>query len=153
MNRQPQTLYILRGLPGSGKSSLAEEIRRRNGTDIPILNLDNFFTAPDGTYQFQPERVTEGIESLERQLVTLLAGGQSVIMDNTYSRLREYEHHLEAARRYRCRIVIRQILCPDEATARIFFERCKHGISWERFEIMRRRWEHDPRAILLTPFI
>jgi len=146
-------VYILRGLPGSGKSYLAEEIRQLNGNDIPIVSLDNFFTGPDGTYKLEGERVQEGIENLKSQLVAILTSGQSAIMDNTHSRLVEYEDYIALAKRYRCRVVIRQILCPNEATLQIFLQRCRHQVTEEVMRRMQRRWEKDDRAILLTPFI
>nr|XP_048275151.1 NEDD4-binding protein 2-like 1 isoform X4 [Myodes glareolus] len=54
-------LYLLRGLPGSGKTTLAREMQR----DFPramIFSTDDFFFREDGAYEFNPDFLEEAHE-------------------------------------------------------------------------------------------
>ncbi|XP_023403015.1 NEDD4-binding protein 2-like 1 isoform X5 [Loxodonta africana] len=51
-------LYLLRGLPGSGKTTLARQLQH----DFPravIFSTDDFFSRDDGTYEFNPDFLEE----------------------------------------------------------------------------------------------
>jgi len=50
-----KNLYIVRGLPGSGKTKLAEDL----ANDIPsavVHSADHFFEKKDGSYTWNPKQ-------------------------------------------------------------------------------------------------
>ena len=54
--QMPKSLIILRGLPGSGKSTWAKERAaqiREYGYSAEIHSADNFFTNENGEYNFE----------------------------------------------------------------------------------------------------
>lgn len=53
------TVYILRGIPGSGKSTIAQTIRRKCGTACGIVSADDYFATPDGGYDYRPEDIAK----------------------------------------------------------------------------------------------
>jgi ABC-type proline/glycine betaine transport system ATPase subunit len=47
-------LFIIRGLPGSGKSTLGRSIRGLSGGVPDCLSADDYFVGADGVYRFSP---------------------------------------------------------------------------------------------------
>ena len=47
-----KSLYLLRGIPGCGKSTLAEQLSQ--GGKYPILSADMYFEDTDGNYNWNP---------------------------------------------------------------------------------------------------
>jgi predicted kinase len=92
-------LILLRGLPGSGKSSLAD-ILSEKGT-YPVFSVDQYFTNSQGEYSFRFEenhiayahcrKQTE--ESMKKSL-------QKIFVDNTFTMQWEIEPYFQLAAAY-----------------------------------------------------
>ena len=52
--------FIIRGLPGSGKSTTAHSMGFRYGVDL--FETDEYFTAPNGCYRFRLEEMPDAIK-------------------------------------------------------------------------------------------
>ena len=53
VNEAQGELILLRGLPGSGKTTLAKIILQLRSTDEPeVLSADDFFEGEEGDYNF-----------------------------------------------------------------------------------------------------
>ncbi|XP_063088682.1 NEDD4-binding protein 2-like 2 isoform X9 [Cavia porcellus] len=76
-------LYLLRGLPGSGKTTLARQLQR----DFPmaaIFSTDDFFSREDGAYEFNPDFLEEAHEWNQKRARKAMRNGISpIIIDNT----------------------------------------------------------------------
>ena len=53
-----KTLYIIRGLPGRGKTTLARQL------SDAVYSEDDYWTDKDGSYHFNPDTRTEAFESM-----------------------------------------------------------------------------------------
>ena len=49
-----RSLFILRGIPGSGKSTVAKEIAGTNGV---VCEADSYFVGDDGMYRFDAKKL------------------------------------------------------------------------------------------------
>ncbi|XP_037655761.1 NEDD4-binding protein 2-like 1 isoform X3 [Choloepus didactylus] len=76
-------LYLLRGLPGSGKTTLARQLQH----DFPralVFSTDDFFFREDGTYEFNPDFLEEAHDWNQKRARRAMRGGASpIIIDNT----------------------------------------------------------------------
>ena len=76
------TMFILRGLPGSGKSTAARKLHAANGAEI--VNRDALRFALHGTYWSGEPAKEEEVTFFEQSLVAdNLRHGRSVIVDAT----------------------------------------------------------------------
>lgn len=135
-------LLILRGLPGVGKTGLAEAIKSLNPGKVEVVSLDDQFINEQGIYIFDPlligENVTKMLNILERHMA---AGIELVILDNTHTRLREFEDAeiLALIHNYRVSIVNLEVadidmLCERRSTGNKIVPR-------KQILRMRNRWE------------
>lgn len=77
---------LMRGLPGSGKSFLAEELVARTvkNTKDHIFSADKFFIDRDGRYKFDPSKLKYAHEQSQLNFTQHASKGWSpLIVDNT----------------------------------------------------------------------
>jgi predicted kinase len=132
-----QNLYLVRGLPSSGKSTLAIQLATF------AIAADDFFTE-DGVYTFDPSKLPEAHQECQSRCSRGLDAGLDVAVANTFSQAWELVPYLAIAEAAagEVRVVILDLFdagCTDaELTARN-----AHGVPEEVIAGMRKRWEHD----------
>ena len=76
-----KTLYIIRGLPGSGKSTLGE-----SGIAVKSYSADDWFTDKEGNYNFNPMELPQAHEDCQaRVLGAMLSEYETIAVCNTSS--------------------------------------------------------------------
>ena len=120
-------LVLIRGLPGSGKSTMARAM-----TGFVHLEADMHMMI-NGVYQYDASKVADSHTQCKVQVREALAAGHSVVVSNTFSRAFEMGDYLAIARGLG--VSVRVI----EATGRW---KNLHGVPEDRIEQMRRRWEN-----------
>ncbi|GLE03555.1 hypothetical protein PINS_up012457 [Pythium insidiosum] len=151
-------VVILRGIPGSGKSSLGREIAtiaRSRGADAVICSADTHFETPRG-YVFNPKGLQQAHEQAQRSFVAAIRGdgrprAKIVVVDNTNTQRWEYETYEKAAQQQKCSIYILEMRCADVPTCLRMAQRNSHGVPAVKVVAMFQRWEHDTRARVFTP--
>ena len=133
-------MFIMRGLPGSGKSTVVETIRHNSVNFMPrICSADDFFMV-DGRYDFRPWLIGQAHEACKIKAFRAMMDGVDVFIDNTNSCKWEFELYVLWARQlnYRCIIIdlFDSKLSDEELAAR-----CKHGVPVDSIAKMRARWE------------
>jgi len=172
-------IIILRGLPGSGKSSLANTLRMKPNSeddDTVICSADSFFTNGAGLLNNRDKKrlIAEGVdiyshvfsttklqdshqycwESFKHATDNLINRGtiRQVIVDNTNSRQSEYAKYVNYAIDKGLTFLILEITCPGPSQVSTFCQRSKHNVPQRACQLMFNRWDSDERAINLEPF-
>jgi len=138
------TLIIMRGLPGSGKSTTAQEMAGETGI---VLSTDDYFMV-EGEYQFDPEKLGVAHKwNQERAKQQMALGKNPVIIDNTNVQPWEARPYVQMADEmgYDIQIV--------EPSSPWWTEKFKEGMSPEEMEdltdVLDQRNTHGvPRDII-----
>lgn len=120
-------VIIIRGLPGSGKSTIAKLM-----TDYEHFEADQFFYTEDGTYNYDPTKVKDAHIDCNRRVREALDNGRKVVISNTFTRVFEFEPYLK--------------MCKERGIEPIIIEtkgkfKNIHGVSDEAIQRMKTRWE------------
>ena len=142
------TIIILRGLSGSGKSTVAKKIKELYGDIVVICSADKFFITPDGKYEFDPHRLSEVHQLCKESVLKALANdGQKrvVVVDNTHSSYREYSY---CDSKIFQTFILEFVCSPDDVA--LCASRTTHSVPIEVIQRMYNRWYHDPNSIKMS---
>ena len=94
-----KTLYLLRGLPGAGKSTLAGDLAQ------VVYEADMFFMQ-DGEYLFDPAKLGAAHQWCQEQVrQTMVNGIQRIAVSNTFTQEWEMEPYISMASMHGYRVV------------------------------------------------
>ncbi|MBN1645881.1 AAA family ATPase [Candidatus Woesearchaeota archaeon] len=130
------TLYLMRGWSGSGKSYSANEI---GGL---IFSTDDLWLK-DGVYVFDKSQMNEKhAQNVERVREALEFGVESVVVDNTNTRLWEMRPYAELVVQFGYAVVIVEPDAPHRFDAAECARLCRHeGISEKKVLTQMGRFE------------
>jgi len=151
-----KTLYIIRGLPGSGKSTLGESLAsftnhlsnfkplhdRPKGTyDVHSYAADDWFTdSKTGKYNFNPKELPDAHEDCRARVMGSMMGNVKIIcVCNTFSQAWEAEPYFKLCEQYDYTPVV--IECQSQ------FGNI-HDVPQESIDAMKERWEACFEALL-----
>ena len=165
-------VYILRGLPGSGKSYLTAKLCEKLSSAGPlkVCSADEYFTSQgsegdeedlgtdvngsDGApgYDFDVAKIRQAHSYCMDVFIEALNNGMpSVVVDNTNIERWHYARYLQLAAACGYRVVVAHMACRDPETARRFAERCQHSVPLPAVLAMREAWEEEPGSIAIEP--
>lgn len=136
-------MFIMRGLPGSGKSTITEGIQSLfNRHDVVICSADDFRTDSDGNYVFDPDQ----LESTHRQCkqkaqLSCQQNQNVVIIDNTNIQSFEYEPYLKIAKRFGYPVIFLSMKAGD---ANVLSKRNRHYVPLNKIKQMQSNYKEDP---------
>lgn len=136
-----KTLYLIRGLAGSGKTTLARNLLLFYANwdeDVQhyMVCADDFFTI-DGEYKFDPSRLGEAHDWCSGQAYrNMLNGNGVVIVHNTFSQRWEMEPYFEFAKELGYSVFV--IECQNDFGS-------VHDVPDYVRERMASRWHTNPR--------
>lgn len=131
-------LVIMRGLPGSGKSTHAKELQGGVPTRV-ICSADDYFMK-DGIYQFDPKQLGKAHEACKAKAHTAMLKSMSVvIIDNTNMQKWEFQDYIAFGMMYGYKI--EKIVCGNLIDIKLYAERNTHGVPFESIKRMAERFE------------
>ena len=128
-----KTLYLLRGIPGSGKSTIAKLLV--GDKDYCHKEADMYFVDRDGNYKFEPSKIKDAHAWCKEEIEFVMKYDHSpVVVSNTFTQEWEMEPYFRMAEifGYQVSTVI--------VENRHFGENV-HGVPTEKLDAMAKRFE------------
>lgn len=129
------TLHIIRGLPGSGKSTYAEKLKE----EMNIKNhfeADMYFLDKDGNYNFIPKIVYKAHKWCIAEVEKTIQNSEDVIVANTFTKQSEINQYTNLMKKYpELKVVIYEMQTQFETI---------HDVPDYAFENMKNRWFEIP---------
>ena len=124
------SLTLIRGLPGSGKTTMAKQMLEGGLVDVHF-EADQYFEK-DGEYKYIPEEIRSAHEWCQASAHSCLELGQRVVVSNTFTQKWEMLPYMLMAEQLECDIKI--IVTRGEY-------KNIHNIPEEVMIKMKERWE------------
>ena len=130
-------LFLVRGLPGSGKSTFAGHI----WNDYAVCEADKFFYDENGNYNFDGSKLKEAHawckNEVEKRMIENQNNGQyypEIAVSNTFTQEWEMEDYLKLAEKYGYKVV--SLIVENRHGGQNV-----HGVPEEKLEQMRNRFQ------------
>lgn len=144
-----KNFIILRGLPGSGKSYLAQKILEsaistgKVGSGA-IFTVDQFFTDFQGNYNFRPSLLREyhGM-NFDRCVNAFQSGIELMLLPNQNIKRSHYTHYVRAAQLFNYNVEIVEVGGFSDEDIRFYHERCIHNVPLDIIQRSAREFEED----------
>jgi predicted kinase len=108
MSENIHSIILLRGLPGSGKSTVAKQLSE-NGK-YPVFSVDDFFIDGNGNYKFEHLKNYQAYDACRKNTEdAMYANCEKIFVDNTFTMDWEMEPYFELAKKYHYTIFVMTI--------------------------------------------
>ena len=94
-----KSLILLRGIPGSGKSTIAALF-----TNALAVDADAFHTTPEGVYAWRPENAKSAHAWCIQRAESYMDDDRDVVVHNTFTQDWEMKPYFELAEKYGYRV-------------------------------------------------
>lgn len=122
-------LILIRGLPGSGKSTFA---RKFAAMGYAWFEADQYFETSNGEYRFDRTCLRDAHNVCQQQTYDALYQGNNVVVSNTFSRQWEIQPYRDMASNLGARLTI--VICEGNYGN-------VHSVPEAAITAMRERWE------------
>lgn len=131
-------LYIVRGLPGSGKSTFAKKLV---GADFLVCEADKYFINDEGEYVFDPSKIKDAHDAckamVEMYMMDSMENDQwypEIVVSNTFTQEWEMAPYFDLAKKYDYKVFVTIV---ENRHGGIN----THGVPDDKLEIMKKRFE------------
>lgn len=126
-------LILIRGLPGSGKSTFAKTFNCFH------VESDMFFIR-DGKYEWTASKNAEAARNREQFVRLALQCNMDVVVSDVFYQTSEIEPYIKMAQEYRADFTVYKM---NNSFRNI------HNVSQVQLEIFKKRWEEFPSEIVM----
>ena len=130
-------LFLVRGLPGSGKSTFATHI----WNEYAVCEADKFFYDKDGNYNFDPSKLKDAHAWCRNEVEIRMKDHQinqqfypEIAVSNTFTQEWEMKDYYELAEKYGYKVV--SLIVENRHGGKNV-----HGVPDDKLEIMKNRFE------------
>ena len=130
-------LFLVRGLPGSGKTSFATHI----WNEYAICEADKFFYDKEGNYNFDGSKIKEAHAWCKNEVETRMKDHQinqqyypEIVVSNTFTQEWEMKDYYDLAEKYGYKVV--SLIVENRHGGKNV-----HGVPDDKLEIMKNRFE------------
>jgi len=130
-------LFLVRGLPGSGKTSFASAI----WNEYAVCEADKFFYDKEGNYNFDPSKLKEAHTWCKNQVETRMIDHQNnqqyypeIAVSNTFTQEWEMEDYFKLAEKYGYKTV--SLIIENRHGGKNV-----HGVPDDKIAIMKNRFQ------------
>jgi predicted kinase len=125
-------LFLLRGLPGAGKTTLAKSLVKK---DFCHKEADMFFVDRDGNYRFEPLKIKDAHQWCQEEIDFLMRLEHSpIVVSNTFTQEWEMDPYYKLAEQHGYRVYS---LVVENRHMGVN----QHGVPTDKLEQMRNRFE------------
>jgi predicted kinase len=125
-------LFLLRGLPGAGKSTLAKSLI--GDKDYCHKEADMYFVNRLGNYNFKPSLLKEAHQWCQQEVEFLMKYEHRVVVSNTFTMEWEMQPYYDLAEKYGYRVYSLIVENRHEGVN-------EHGVPEEKLVQMKNRFE------------
>ncbi len=136
-------LYIIRGLQGSGKSTVARDLEKRGVVDI-IVEIDDYWTDVYGGYKYIHEDREKSHNWLRYKVNLLLYSNLIVAVPEVFESLAEIKKYTDIAVKHHQRYHIFKVQTPWADNPSLLLEKNQHGVPMKRLLELQNKWEDHP---------
>jgi predicted kinase len=135
----------MRGLPGSGKSTRAQELcdeYTKKGFSVAICSTDSQFLDKNGVYKFDPSKL--GVNHHRNWLIAddaMSIAIDVIIIDNTNIKKRDFKKYIDSAKMWGYSIKEEIIGKFDDESVKIYHGRNQHNVPIEAISRMAKSFE------------
>ena len=134
-----KTLFIIRGLPGSGKSTFAEKLV---GSDFLVCEADKYFIdKKTGEYKFDPSKIKDAHKWCQDMVETYMKDSlvndqfyREIAVSNTFTQNWEMVPYFDLAKKYGYKVFC--VVVENRHGGKNV-----HGVPDDKLEMMRDRFE------------
>jgi predicted kinase len=130
-------LFLVRGLPGSGKSTFATHI----WNEYAVCEADKFFYDKEGNYNFDPTKLKDAHAWCRQEVETRMIDHQNneqyypeIAVSNTFTQEWEMEEYFKLAEKYNYKVV--SLIVENRHGGKNV-----HGVPDDKLEIMKNRFQ------------
>jgi 2',3'-cyclic-nucleotide 3'-phosphodiesterase len=142
------TVFIMRGLPGSGKSTAAKKIQddyNKASFYCTIVSADNYWINREGEYVFDATQVPKNHHWCLRNFICDLQSTMpdGIVVDNTNLAPNEFLHYAKIAQAYGYKVVVLTFPCYIDDSVK----RNTHNVPKSTIISMFNRMDHSKDAV------
>lgn len=143
---QDNEVIICRGLPGSGKSTMANNLlwqyKKVGKQNVGLYSTDDYFVREDGKYIFDGGKLNSAHQwNFTRFQRAVDLGYDVVIVDNTHVQFWECLNYVEYALKNFYAVEFKEPETPWAKDIDALFARNSHSVPREAIRMMMERWD------------